>query len=326
MTRCFTAWLVAAVAVLSAPGLFGANPLRPRITKHGTIDLDLVETTPVVFQGRLYRFEYVRERYKANTTGDSYFRFVDVENNRTTPAFAKGFHLGSAFVSGKTMHVSGTDSWGGHKVDIFRSNDLVQWKSRTALDLPRHKIYNTSICRADDEQTGSRFVMMFEIGAPAEEAGTAFTARFATSRDLLKWELTQPECVYAKDRYTAPHCLRFLAGYYYNFFLEAHDGYEMRVVRSKDLIHWELSPLNPVLRNSAEDKRIANPNLTAEQRATIVAATNRNNSDIDFCEFQGRTVITYSWGNQKGAEFLAEASYEGTVDSFLRAWFPRPIR
>jgi len=326
MARRITAWHLAVGIVLSAPCLFGAAPSRPRIIKHGTIDLDLVETTPVVFQGRLYRFEYVRDRYKANTTGDSYFRFIDVEKRIATPPFARGFHLGSAFVSGATMYVTGTDSWGGHKVEMFWSNDLVQWKSRTALDLPRYKIFNTSICRAAGKNGGDRFVMMFEIGAPPEEAGVAFTARFATSKDLLNWELTRPECVYAKDRYTAPHCLRFLDGYFYDFFLEAHDGYEMRVVRSKDLVHWEPSPLNPVLRHSPEDKRIANPNLTAKQRATIAAATNRNNSDIDFCEFQGRTVITYSWGNQRGAEFLAEASYEGTVDSFLRAWFPGPIR
>lgn len=47
-----------------------------------------------------------------------------------------------------------------------------------------------------------------------------------------------------------------------------------------------------------------------------------SNSDIDFCEFGGRLVINYSWGNQQGIEFLAEAVYEGTEASFLRAWFP----
>jgi len=164
--------------------------------------------------------------------------------------------------------------------------------------------------------------MMFEIGDPPEEAGATFTARFAKSNDLMTWTLTPPECVYAKDRYTAPHCLRYLGGYFYNFYLEAHNGYEMRVVRSRDLVHWEPSPLNPVLRHSPEDKRIANPNLTTGQRVIIENAENRNNSDIDFCEYRGRTVITYSWGNQKGVEFLAEASYDGTVEALLRGFFP----
>ena len=33
---------------------------RPLIKKLSTIDIDLVETSPVVFNGKLYRFEYVR--------------------------------------------------------------------------------------------------------------------------------------------------------------------------------------------------------------------------------------------------------------------------
>jgi len=60
--------------------------------------------------------------------------------------------------------------------------------------------------------------MMFEIHKPKEQAGVAFTARFATSEDLHSWKLTGTECVYAKDRYTAPHCLRYLNGYYYKPF------------------------------------------------------------------------------------------------------------
>jgi hypothetical protein len=47
-----------------------------------------------------------------------------------------------------------------------------------------------------------------------------------------------------------------------------------------------------------------------------------NNSDVDFCEFGGGTVITYSRGNQQGTEFLAEAVYNGTLVSFLKGFFP----
>jgi hypothetical protein len=47
-----------------------------------------------------------------------------------------------------------------------------------------------------------------------------------------------------------------------------------------------------------------------------------NNSDVDFWEFHGKTVITYSWGNQQGTEFLAEAAYEGSLESFLSGFFP----
>jgi alpha-L-fucosidase len=171
-------------------------------------------------------------------------------------------------------------------------------------------------------KAGADHVLMFEIDRPAEQAGVPFTARFLKSRDLRYWELTPPACHYAKDRYTAPHCLRYLDGWYYNFYLEAHQGYEMRVVRSRDLIEWENSPFNPVLKAGDEDRVVRNPLLPEAQRRRIAAARNCNNSDIDFCEWQGSLVINYSWGDQVGTEFLAEAVYHGTQEQFLRGWFP----
>ena len=226
--------------------------------------------------------------------------------------------MGSAFVDGNTILVTATNIWDGERVDIFASRDMIRWDSWNALNLPGYGLFNTSLCQAQ-----GRYVLMFEVGKPREIAGAPFTARFATSRDAKRWELTTPECTYAKDRYTAPHCLRYLDGYYYNFYLEAvRGGYEQYVVRSKDLIHWESSPLNPVLQASDEDKTIANPNLTPEQGEKIQGAKNINNSDIDFCEYKGRLIINYSWGNQAGVEFLAEATYEGSVSQFLLGWFP----
>ena len=96
----------------------------------------------------------------------------------------------------------------------------------------------------------------------------------------------------------------------------------MRVVRSKDLIHWEASPLNPVLKASEEDKKIANSKLSSAQRTAIAEARNINNSDIDFCEYNGKLIINYSWGNQQGTEFLAEAVFDGSLEEFLAGFFP----
>jgi hypothetical protein len=73
--------------------------------------------------------------------------------------------------------------------------------------------------------------------------------------------------------------------------------------------------------NDAE-KGLGCPKLTAHQRRKAAGAVDRNNSDVDFCEFRGRTIIYYSWGNQQGTEFLAEAVYEGTLADFLRSYFP----
>ncbi|MEN6604505.1 MAG: hypothetical protein ABFD86_19010 [Bryobacteraceae bacterium] len=294
-----------------------AAPERPRIRKLGTIDLDLVETTPIVWKNRLYRCEWVRAGYWANPEHKDYFRFVERATGRATPAFAHGHQFASAFVEGGTVYVTGVEKGGQPMLRMFASRDLLKWDSWTVFNMPGWGIFNTSICKARDH-----YVLMFEIDKPKEQAGRPFTARFATSKDLRTWELTPPECVYAKDRYTAPHCLRYLDGWYYDFYLEAHEGYEMRVVRSQDLIHWTPSPLNPVLKASDEDRKIANPKLTAGQRRRIATAENCNNSDIDFCEFQGRLWINYSWGNQRGVEHLAEAVYEGSEASFLKGWFP----
>lgn len=299
--------------------------MRPRIEKLGTTDCDIVETTPIVFRGKLYRFEYIRAgqiAYWNNQTDDSYFRFVDHDSGAPGAPFAQGYHLGNVMVDGDTLFVTGSSAWGGERVDILASRDMVHWEHWNALDLPGYGIYNTSLCRADD-----RYVLMFEVGEPPEVAGVPFTARFATSRDLRQWELTPPECTYSKDRYTAPHCLRYLDGYYYNFYLEDLRGaYEQYVVRSRDLVNWEPSPLNPVLKASEEDKKIANPGLSPQQQERIRGAVNINNSDIDFCEYEGRVIINYSWGNQTGIEHLAEAVCKGTEAQFLLGWFPEARR
>ncbi len=297
----------------------GGTPKKPAIKKLGTIDCDMVETTPVVFNGRLYRFEYVRHKYyEPNTTGDSYFRFVDVDTGDFTPSFAQGFHLGSAFVDGETMYVSAVEDWGASKMSMFWSTDLAHWESKSILDLPGWKIFNNSVCF-----DGGRYVMAFEIGAPPEETGAAFTSRFATSQDLKTWELTPSECVHTKAFYSACPSIRFLDGYYYNVYLKSYPGYwAPHITRSKDLIAWEESPLNPIMKHSGDDKQIASPSLTPAQQERIAGATNANNSDVDFCEFNGKTVIYYSWGNQHGIEHLAEAVYDGPETDLLQGFFP----
>lgn len=297
---------------------------KPLIRKLGTIDCDLVETTPLVTKDRLYRFEYVRPDYKPNHTGGSYFRLVDVDSGEVTPHFAAGYHLGSAYGEGDIVYGYGVSPVGGSTIQAFWSKDLHTWATGSALSLPGWELFNTSVCRDT-----RRYVMAVEVGAPPEVVGTRFTMRFAESDDLLTWRLMPEECVYSKDRYTACPALRFLDGQYYMLYLEAirsgeRTSYETYVVRSRDLANWQMSPLNPVLRCSPEDKLIRNPRLAAGQSERIAGAENRNNSDIDLCEYRGQTIIYYSWGNQLGIEFLAHAVYDGPMVDFLRAWFPPP--
>ena len=76
------------------------------------------------------------------------------------------------------------------------------------------------------------------------------------------------------------------------------------------------------MRIFCKPRRVASQNLTPAQRERISKAVNLNNSDIDICEHEGRLVLNYSWGNQQGVEHLAEAVYLGTLEQFLRGWFP----
>lgn len=291
----------------------------PEIRKLGTIDVDLVEATPVVFRDKLYRFEYVRKGYRPNTSGDTYFRFVDVDSGDATPAFARGYDLGCALAEGGVMWAFGVDQWDGEKIVAFRSDDLKRWETVPALELPGWGLFNTSVCKA-----GDRYVMAFEVGRPPEVAGVPFTTRFAESKDLRSWTLLPEDRVFTKERYAACPSIRFLDGRFYMTYLETLPGprYETYIVRSKDLIRWESSRFNPVMAASEADKAIASPKLTDEQREKIAEAIDRNNSDVDFCEFRGRTIISYSWGNQRGTEFLAEAVHDGPLADFLRGFFP----
>ncbi|MHB0998415.1 MAG: glycoside hydrolase family protein [Armatimonadota bacterium] len=290
------------------------------ITKIGTIDCDIVETTPIVFKDRLFRFEYIRyPQYLPNQTGDSYFRFVDVESGEISPAFATGWHLGNAYSDESGVYAFGVNQWGGNTIQCFRSDDMQKWESYPAIELPGWGFFNTSVCKAD-----GTYVMAIEIDAPPEETGVRFTIRFAVSDNLIDWKLTPSECVFSKDRYTACPVIRYINGLYYMIYLEEKPGpsYVPYIVRSANLVEWEASPCNPVLVYSDEDKIIADPRLTCDQRERISNAVNINNSDVDICEFNGQTHIYYSWGDQQGKEFLAYAVYDGTLIDFLEGYFP----
>ena len=290
----------------------------PKIVKRGTIDCDLVEATPVVFDGKLYRFESVRERYKPNTTGKPYFRFVDMETGKPTPAFAEGHDLGCVFVEGDTVYVYGVLQWGTPTIYVFWSKDLKNWQSQPAVKTPGWKLYNSSVCKDD-----KGYLMAFEVGCPKEVAGIAFTTRFARSDNLRDWRILDEPAVYSKAFYVACPAIRYLDGQYYMFHLAALPGrkWETVLVRSRDLAHWEKSPHNPILAFSPKDKTIANPKLTQQQRDHIAKAVNVNNSDFDLCEYRGKVIISYSWGCQCGTEFLAEAYYDGTEKQLLKGLF-----
>lgn len=295
------------------------------LKKLGTYDIFIVEANPVVFGGKLWMMEYIRyerpdKRYRFNDTGASYFRFRDMSDMKTfTPPFARGLHMGNAFVAGDRVVVTAVEKWGGSRILQMESADLVHWtKPRAILGDPSWAAYNTTMCRA-----GDRYVLGFELGKPSELVGTPFTMFFAESADLVSWKVVKGACMGA-DRYTGAPMLRHFGGWFYFFHLEGsyEDGFVTRVMRSHDLFDWELSP-HVVLGYDPWDRMIhPRASFTEAERMMIAAAADVNASDLDMCEWQGKLVCFYSWGNQRGAEFSALAEADCTERAFCESFFP----
>ena len=302
------------------------------IIKQGTIDLDICETNPVVFNGKLYRFEYVRPRYWANVFretrpradsgmgggagGESYFRFVDVESGKIGEPFGIGLHLGNAFSWEGKMVVTAVEDWAKSRFYQLESDDLVHWSEpRVILEDPAWEGYNTSMCRAD-----GRFLLTFELGEPIELVKNRFSMFFAESYDLKTWRFL-PDKHFDLDIYTGGPMVRYFDGWYYFFYLHYHprdagkESYREHVARSRDLVHWEWSKFNPILDYGDDDRKLGRADFTPEQIEKIRTAEDFNVSDLDMCGWKNGVYMVYAWGNQHGTEFLAEAKVENMTEA-----------
>ena len=304
----------------------GCIPRRKTPKKLGTVKISVVESTPFVWEDRLYRFEWTRNSKWGKSGGVTrnvgYYTIVDMETEEIVCNFAIDHAFGCCYTDGKMVYAHGVrGSGGGNIIDTFVSSDLKTWQESTAIVLPENiKIFNTSVCRADD-----RYIMAIEIGGDAPEVGHGFTCVFAESKDLINWSmLDMMDYSYSRDRYTACPCLKYYDGYYYIICLERLPFHRWvpYIARSRDLRNYEMGDINPFMWFDNDDKNVLSPERFTDQELEYIEnAINCNLSDIDMCEFNGKTVITYSWGNQLGKEFLALAEYEGGEKELLKSFF-----
>ncbi len=303
-------------------------PIRKKnIKKLGTVKIGVVESTPIVFDGKLLRFEWIRNKNWGAGTGTSkdngYYHIVNMETEEEVSShFAVDHSFGCAYTENGVVYAHGVrGNGGGTTIDVFWSSDLQNWESQTAITLSEDfQIYNTSVCKSHDG-----YIMAIEVHGSNPAVGDGFTNIFAKSADLKNWELLDVmKYVYSPKRYTACPSIRYYDGYYYIVYLEALPLYHFApyIVRTKDLANYEMGLYNPILMYSDEDKKLMHPErFTEEQKDLIANAYNSNDSDVDFCTYEGKTIITYSWGNQAGTEFLALAEYDGTEEEFLKSYF-----
>lgn len=305
-------------------------PVRDKkIKKLGAIKPHYVESTPFVWNNELMIFEWVRAdswAHNGNKDGGCY-HIVNLEKNIEYKTFAFDHAFGSAYEEDGTVYVHGVkgkDGW-TNQIDMFWSTDLENWQEKKAvITVPEDIcVFNTSVCKGKDG-----YVMAIEVGTEQDKheiIGCNFTIIFATSKDLFNWELLpMDKYIYSPERYTACPSIRYYDGYYYMVNLESMPFHRWfpYIVRTKDLEEWEIGDINPIMTPDDDDKRILYPDrLTEQEKEFIENAFDCNNSDIDFCDYKGKTIIMYSWGNQYGKEVLAIAEYDGSLKEFLESHF-----
>ena len=307
------------------------TPIRKTLSKKGTITIGMVETTPVVWKGELLRFEWVRNKswgsVKMEYRDVGCFRFVSMDNGEICGGeFGFDHAFGSCFEENGVMYAFGVrgEARGdvlSNVMDMFWSEDLINWQQKEILRLPEDvHIYNNSVCKGPDG-----YHIAIEIHGRPDWVGQGFTCVFARSSDLMDWELLDPlRYAYDRERYTACPVLRYTDGYYYMICLEAlpMKRYVPYITRTRDFEIFEMGHYNPVMWYDDDDKAVQHPErFSAEQLDYIANSVNCNVSDLDICDYDGKTVILYSWGNQRGKEFLAEAEYDGSMAEFLKSFY-----
>jgi len=272
--------------------------ITPVLTPPEMVRHDMCELAPVVWEDRLCHIECVRPA-SGGAPEDYYLQMIDAESGKSLSRFAKGYSLASAIVHDGRLYVFASrfadNDW--NDVTLFSSTDPREWEKRIVIRQENEHLFNTSVCRGPDG-----FVMAYESNDPSYPP---FTIKFAASPDLKEWTKL-PDAVFGTTRYAACPCIRYADGYYYMLYLEQRAPlhvFETYIARSPDLRRWRQSAANPVLRAEGIDEGI-------------------NASDPEMVEFDGRTYIYYSVGDQLTWMNVKRAAYPGPAVEFFRRWFP----
>ncbi|NLB55451.1 MAG: hypothetical protein GX811_06755 [Lentisphaerae bacterium] len=279
------------------------------------------EVTPFVFNNRLYRLEnFVRSvdfpgekpDYRFFEDG---FRIRDVEKNRIVSVPLLNHYFAVAFPWENYVYVYAGDYeenrpwWHIRNTVMLRSDDLITWsKPEVVLQAEgNERIFNYAVCRAR-----GKFYMLYETND--SRWPPPFTLRFCESDDLINWRKLSEEHIYGLGKYTGGPALYYdeAEDYFYCLYV-AHipGGYENRITRSQDLINWE-DAHHPVV--TFDPNRFVDP-------IRWPGAKECSSSDIEMCEYNGKTYIYWLNGNQQGACRLYQSVYDGGLFELLRRFF-----
>lgn len=295
----------------------------PQIRKLGAINRS-GEMTPFVHKGRLMRMELIDPRHGLWQMDNMQTKTVacirDVATGEILSYTGEGCYFYAAYVEDDVVYITGVVLDHRDTIRIFKSEDLVNWESWDLFTNPGWVYYNTGLTKGPDG-----YVLLMESSHPKEIVGVPFTHFFAKSDDLKHWEMVDYNKSSSKEYYTGGPWFKYSEGYYYMIVcaLLPCARYTNYIYRSKDLETWEVGFYNPLLMPSEDDRLIASsltetdPKFLEELKTGFISS----NSDMDMCDWKGKTYINYLAGNQKGFYYMCEAEYDGTVAEFLAANF-----
>ena len=98
--------------------------------------------------------------------------------------------------------------------------------------------------------------------------------------------------------------------------------YAPYIYRTKDFFTWEVGYHNPVMIMSNEDRKVQEGiELDEKEYQRVTTCFNINNSDVDLCEFEGKTYFYYGVGDQLSRGQICEAIYDGPMSEYFRRMF-----
>lgn len=303
----------------------------PRIQKLGACSPN-GEMTPFVWNGRLMRMELVDPGRGTDSTILRRAGIRDVETGEFLSYLAEDSYFHSAFIDGDTAYVTGVDMSRRDTIRLYESKDLVHWTGRDLFTNPGWVYFNSQITKGPDgyviiiESGPDAYPHLSDNDYPKKYVGTkGWTMFFAKSPDLVNWEFMDYEHPFSKEEGTGGPALKYCDGWYYLLAdcVLPRRIYTNYMYRTKDFVNWYVGYYNPIMMPSEDDRKISPhyTEITETEAARLQTAFNVNNTDLDLCQWQGKTYINYLCGNQLGNYWMCEAVCDMPMADFLKSYF-----
>jgi len=349
----------------------GANEGAPNMTALGAFNHQADESSPLVWHGKVVIMETIpgyNPQHDAFCPTD-YFVVRDLESwNIIGVARSSCEHaFGSALVTKdpttgtETMWIFGTrwvrddftrsngaPSWSGPcstgdcGVDVFWSTDLQTWKNASSLNFPKGMVaYNTDVSQVTNSPSSlppHNWIMAIEHTVPSVSYGIIFYIKNSPTLDQGEWvalnitKYTIPNFNTGGNQIGACPSVRYVSGYYY----VSTGGQNIYIVRSKDLINWELSPYNrgaSVVPNATNDCFFISKEwsswkpsddtvkLMGQCKQWDTCVSDSDLTEVVMADGSVNTLFLYQPNNQGGIGFSNLFLHKGDYTSFFQSFF-----